>query len=119
MEKVIEVRNLSLTYHSMQCETLALDQIDFDVSKSEFVSIIGPSGCGKTTILSIIAGLLSPSSGTVLVNGEVPKTHNSQCGYMFQRDNLLPWRNIEKNVCIGLEIQGKNTNFAKKYMAFL
>lgn len=109
MKKVIEVRNLSLTYHSNLGETLALDDISFDVKQGEFISIVGPSGCGKTTILSILAGLLAPSSGTVLVNDEAPKTKNSQCGYMFQRDNLLPWRTIEKNVLIGLEIQGKNT----------
>lgn len=109
MEKAIEVRSLTLTYHSLQCETLALDNIDFDVFKGEFVSLVGPSGCGKTTILSLISGLLKPSSGSILVDGEAPNTKNSQCGYMFQRDNLLPWRNIEKNVCLGLEVQGKNT----------
>ena len=85
MTKVIEVQNLSLTYHSKVGETLALDNISFEVKSGEFVSIVGPSGCGKTTILSILAGLLTPSSGTVLVNGEIPKTKNSQCGYMFQR----------------------------------
>ncbi|MBQ7880746.1 MAG: ABC transporter ATP-binding protein [Clostridia bacterium] len=114
MEKVIEVRNVSLTYHSMQCETLALNNINFDVKSGEFVSIIGPSGCGKTTILSIISGLLAPSDGTVLVNGEPPKAKDSKCGYMFQRDNLLPWRNIEKNVLLGLEVQGKNTKENKE-----
>ena len=114
MEKVIEVQNLSLTYHSKQGETLALNNLNFDVHQGEFVSIVGPSGCGKTTILSILAGLLQPSKGSVLVNNDVPKTKNSQCGYMFQRDNLLPWRTIEKNVLIGLEIQGKNTQENKK-----
>ena len=109
MTKVIGVQNLSLTYHSKECETLALENIDFDVYQGEFISIIGPSGCGKTTILSIIAGLLPASSGVVLVDNEAPHTKNSKCGYMFQRDNLLPWRSIEKNVTIGLEIQGKNT----------
>ncbi|MBQ3503040.1 MAG: ATP-binding cassette domain-containing protein, partial [Clostridia bacterium] len=64
---------------------------------------------GKTTILSTISGLLNVSSGSVLVNGECPKTKDSQCGYMFQRDNLLPWRTIEKNVMLGLEIQHKLT----------
>ena len=109
MTKVIEVQNLSLTYHSKAGETLALDNISFDVKSGEFISIVGPSGCGKTTILSILSGLLKSSSGTVLVNGEIPKTKNSQCGYMFQRDNLLPWRTIEKNVLLGLEIQHKLT----------
>ena len=109
MTKVIEVQNLSLTYHSKAGETLALDNISFDVKSGEFISIVGPSGCGKTTILSILSGLLKASSGNVLVNGEIPKTKNSQCGYMFQRDNLLPWRTIEKNVLLGLEIQHKLT----------
>ena len=102
MTKVIEVQNLSLTYHNKQGETLAIDNISFNISAGEFVSIVGPSGCGKTTILSILAGLLKPSSGNVLINGETPKTKDSKCGYMFQRDNLLPWRTIEKNVLIGL-----------------
>ncbi len=115
MTKVIEVQNLSLTYHSKAGETLALDNISFDINPGEFVSIVGPSGCGKTTILSILSGLLTPSSGKVLVNGESPKTHNSQCGYMFQRDNLLPWRTIEKNVLLGLEIQHKLTPKNRQY----
>ncbi|MBO5910552.1 MAG: ATP-binding cassette domain-containing protein, partial [Clostridia bacterium] len=115
MTKVIEVQDLSLTYHSKLGETLALDNISFDISPGEFVSIVGPSGCGKTTILSILAGLLEPSSGSVLVNGEIPKTKNSQCGYMFQRDNLLPWRTIEKNILLGLEIQHKLTPQNKQY----
>ena len=113
MTKVIEVQNLSLTYHSKQGETLALDNISLDINQGEFVSIVGPSGCGKTTILSVLSGLLTPSSGSVLVNGEMPKTKNSQCGYMFQRDNLLPWRTIEKNVLLGLEIQHKLNSESK------
>lgn len=111
MDKVIEVRNLSLTYHSLQGETLALQDISFDVYKGEFVSILGPSGCGKTTILSLLSGLLKPSSGSVTVNGITPNPKNPQAGYMFQRDNLLVWRNIEKNILYGLEIQGKKTKY--------
>jgi len=115
MKKIIEAHSLSLTYHNMKFETLALDNIDFDIYQGEFISLVGPSGCGKTTILSIIAGLLKPSSGSVLINGEIPNAKDSQCGYMFQRDNLLPWRNIEKNIYLGLEIQGKNTKENKSY----
>ena len=115
MTKVIEVQNLSLTYHNNQGETLALDNISFSVEHGEFISIVGPSGCGKTTILSILTGLLKPSNGKVLVNGEMPKPKDSKCGYMFQRDNLLPWRTIEKNVLLGLEIQHKLTQSTKQY----
>lgn len=109
MDKIIEVRNISLIYHSPKFETLAIQNINFDVFRGEFVSIVGPSGCGKTTILSIIAGLLKHSSGSILVGGLPPTPKNQKSGYMFQKDNLLGWRNIEKNVLLGLEIQGKNT----------
>lgn len=109
MDKIIEARNISLIYHSPKFETLAIQNINFDIFNGEFVSIVGPSGCGKTTILSIIAGLLKPSSGSVLVGGLPPTPKNQKSGYMFQKDNLLGWRNIEKNVLLGLEIQGKNT----------
>lgn len=109
MDKIIEARNISLIYHSPKFETLAIQNINFDIFNGEFVSIVGPSGCGKTTILSIIAGLLKPSSGSILVGGLPPTPKNQKSGYMFQKDNLLGWRNIEKNVLLGLEIQGKNT----------
>lgn len=109
MDKIIEARNVSLIYHSPKFETTAIQSIDFDVYNGEFVSIVGPSGCGKTTILSIIAGLLKQSSGTILVGGLPPTPQNHKSGYMFQKDNLLAWRNVEKNVLLGLEIQGKNT----------
>lgn len=113
MDKVIEVQNLNLTYHNAEGETLALNDINFDVNRGEFISLVGPSGCGKTTILSIISGLLKASTGKVLIDGIEPSSKNTKCGYMFQKDNLLPWRSIEKNVLLGLEIQGKNTKVNK------
>ena len=79
-------------------ETTALSGISFAIEKGEFVGLVGPSGCGKSTILSLIAGLLQPTNGTVRVNGT--------CGYMFQQDYLLPWRTIEDNILLGLEISG-------------
>ncbi|MGB8956068.1 MAG: ABC transporter ATP-binding protein [Tumebacillaceae bacterium] len=79
-------------------ETTALSGISFTIKKGEFVGLVGPSGCGKSTILSLIAGLLQPTNGTVRVHGT--------CGYMFQQDYLLPWRTIEDNILLGLEISG-------------
>lgn len=115
MDKIIEIKNVSLTYHSEKFETQALKDLNIDINKGEFISIVGPSGCGKTTILSIISGLLKPSGGTVLVNNAKPDLKSAQCAYMFQKDNLLPWRTIEKNIYFGLEIQRKNTKENKKY----
>lgn len=88
-------------YHTRQGETIAVDNLSFSVAEGEFVAIIGPSGCGKTTILSLAAGLLTPTSGTVESSGV-------SFGYMLQKDELFPWRTIEKNIFLPLEIQKTN-----------
>ena len=115
MNNIVSIRDLKLIYQSIDDETLALDNINFDIKKYEFISIVGPSGCGKTTILSIIAGLLPATSGTVLVDGKTPNIKDDLCAYMFQRDNLLPWRTIEKNIYFGLELKKKLTKERKQY----
>lgn len=107
MEKIVEIKKLYMNYHTLERETLALEDLSFDVYKGEIVVIVGPSGCGKSTILSIISGLLKPSSGKVIVNGEPVNGTNKTIGYMFQKDHLFEWRSILNNVLIGLEIQNK------------
>ncbi len=105
--KFVEIRNVSKIYHTLDGETKALDDLTFDVGKGEILAIVGPSGCGKSTILSIIAGLMKPSSGEVFINGNKMDGTNKSIGYMFQNDHLFPWRTIIENVMIGLEIQNK------------
>ncbi|ABR47500.1 ABC transporter related [Alkaliphilus metalliredigens QYMF] len=107
--KFVEIRGVSKTYHTLDEETKALDKLSFDVDRGEIVIIVGPSGCGKSTILSIIAGLMKPSSGEVFINGNQIKSTNKSVGYMFQSDHLFRWRTIMENVLIGLEIQNKVT----------
>lgn len=107
MKKILEVKNICKTYQAENGETEALKDINFEVEEGEYVSIIGPSGCGKSTLLSIIAGLESKTSGEIRINGKI--------GYMLQKDNLLEWRTIYKNVLLGLEIQKINTPENKKY----
>ena len=102
MKEVLRFENVSMHYHSKQGETIALDSASFSVSEGEFVAIIGPSGCGKTTLLSLAAGLIKPTKGKVLTNG-------CSFGYMLQKDELFPWRTIEKNIFLPLEIKGSNT----------
>lgn len=82
-----------------------LDGVDLSVNKQEFFSIIGPSGCGKSTIFNIIAGLLEPNSGSVMINSQKVNVSSGVIGYMMQKDLLLPWRTILQNVTLGLEIQ--------------
>ena len=109
MNNIVEIKDMSLIYNTPEGETLAVDNLSLSIKKGEFVAIVGPSGCGKSTILSVIAGLLKPTTGIVNVNT------NSIIGYMLQKDYLFEWRNIFDNVCLGLEIQKKLTEEEKNY----
>lgn len=98
---------LSLDAVSRTFGTLeVLDRVSFDVAPGEFVSLVGPSGAGKSTLFNIIAGLDSPSSGRVLFNGFDARGRRDQTAYMPQKDLLFPWRTIEENAALGLEVQG-------------
>lgn len=104
---IVEINDIGMTYHTLEGETEAIKDISLEIYEGEIVGIVGPSGCGKSTLLSIIAGLIEPSTGSVSINKE--ESTKSNIGYMFQKDQLLEWRNILENVVIGLEIQGKLT----------
>lgn len=103
----LEFKNVGLIYHSIDTETLAIKDVSFTVNDGEILGIVGPSGCGKTTILSLIAGLLAPSYGEILLNGDSDRK-NFKSGYMLQHDQLFQWRTIWRNIMLGLEINGKS-----------
>ncbi len=84
-------------------ELLAITDVSFRVKPQEFVAIVGPSGCGKSTILNLTAGLDKPSRGSVAVSGDQVTGPNAHVGFMLQKDLLLPWRSIIRNVEFGLE----------------
>lgn len=107
MGELLKIDHISYTYHSLEGETPALFDVSFSVMEGEFVAIVGPSGCGKSTLLSLIAGLLTPSSGFIYISGKDIKSSGKNIGYMLQKDHLLDWRNTLKNVTLGLEIQHK------------
>lgn len=115
MNEIVKINNLSLIYQSIKHETTALSNINLSIKEHEFISIVGPSGCGKTTILSLISGLIKPTVGEVKVLNKTPNPKDDVSGYMFQRDNLLPWRNIEKNIYFGLELKRKKTKEKMDY----
>ena len=98
---MVSMEHISLSYHSPQGETKAVEDLSFSVKEGEFVSLVGPSGCGNSTLLSLLAGLMKPSQGTLSIHGKV--------GYMLQRDQLLPWRTIRQNALLGPEVSGKIT----------
>jgi NitT/TauT family transport system ATP-binding protein len=85
---------------------LALQDVAFEARVGEFVSLVGPSGCGKSTCLNLIAGLDTPSDGTVSHHGTPVAGVNTKVGYITQDDNLLPWRSLRRNVELSLELRG-------------
>lgn len=114
MKSKLEVKHLSYSYHQLTGETLALSDISFDVKDGEFLAVVGPSGCGKSTLLSLLCGLLEPEEGTVLIDGIPREDSQSVIGYMLQKDHLFEWRTIFSNISLGLEIQKKLDETAKK-----
>jgi len=104
----VEIKNVSMIYHTKTDETFALKDVTFSLPRNSFTAIVGPSGCGKSTILSLIAGLISPSEGEVKVMGETVNGRTGEkVGYMLQHDHLFPWRDVLGNVTLGLELKNK------------
>jgi NitT/TauT family transport system ATP-binding protein len=98
---ILTIRNLSIVFPDNNGGLRALDDISFDVHTREFVCVLGPSGSGKTTLLRILAGLISPSSGSFMFgHGEQPST-----GMVFQQSNLMPWRTVIENIKLPLEVK--------------
>jgi NitT/TauT family transport system ATP-binding protein len=100
----ISVRDLSKTFRQGAREVPAVSAVSLDVREREFVAIVGPSGCGKSTVLNMIGGLIAPSAGEILVDGQpVLGAPPATVGYVFQKDTVFPWRTVERNIALGLE----------------
>ena len=107
---ILSVNNLSKTYHTLKGETIAIDNVSFEINEGDFISIVGPSGCGKSTILNIISGLDKEYKGSISVN------KNVSIGYMFQNDTLFEWLTILDNALLGLKISKKLNLESKNYV---
>lgn len=105
---MIELRACRKTYPGQagNARTVALDGVDLTIRAQEFVCVLGPSGCGKTTLLKVIAGLLSPDEGEVLINGHAVSGPGPDRAMVFQNFALLPWADVITNVAFGLELRG-------------
>lgn len=110
MGELLQIKDISYSYHNLNGETLALKDVSFHVNDGEFLAIVGPSGCGKSTLLSLIAGLIRPDYGEININNKNIKLSGKNIGYMLQKDHLLEWRSTLKNLTLGLEIQNKLTD---------
>ena len=112
----VSIQNVSMKYQSPEGEIEAIKNISLDVAQGEFISIVGPSGSGKSTLLNIIAGLIKPSAGKVLVNNKEVTGPTSMVGYMPQSDQLFEWRTIWQNIILGLEVQRKLNDENKAFV---
>lgn len=102
----LQVKNLQKEFDSPQGKVTALKDINFKTYKREFVCVIGPSGCGKSTLIRILAGLETPTSGEVLLDGKAVSAPGPDRGMVFQGYTLFPWLTVKKNVMFGLEMSG-------------
>jgi NitT/TauT family transport system ATP-binding protein len=110
----LTIKDIHHTYFTKASATTALSEISLQVEEGEFVSFLGPSGCGKTTLLSIIAGLIKPTQGTILLENKPITGLKNQIGYMLQQDYLFPWKTIEENILIGLKLSNQLNEETKK-----
>ena len=113
----VEVVGLSKRFVRRDGEVQALQSVDMIAEAGRFVSIIGPSGCGKSTLFNIIAGLMEPSAGDVLLGGQSVVRRAGEFAYMPQRDLLFPWRTVIDNTVVGLQIEGVSRREARKRAA--
>ena len=117
----IEIVNVTKSFETRYGPYLALDTVNLDVDKNEFICVIGPSGCGKTTLLNLIAGLVSPSTGTITVHGDLVTRPGKGKGVVFQQYALYPWLTVLENISFGLKLKHvpkqEREMIARKYIS--
>ncbi|MZG04142.1 ABC transporter ATP-binding protein [Streptomyces sp. SID5614] len=101
----VRLADVAVRFRSKKRDVTALSDVSLDVAPGEFVAIVGPSGCGKSTLLKLVAGLLTASSGDVLLGGERVTGPRHDIGYVFQRAALLEWRSALRNILLQAEIR--------------
>ncbi|MGE0501691.1 MAG: ABC transporter ATP-binding protein [Rhizobiaceae bacterium] len=102
----LECKSVCLEYVVAGRKLRALQDVDVHVEKRELVSLLGPSGCGKSTLLNIVAGFLTPTGGTVTVDGEKVRKPGKDRGVIFQEHALFPWMTVNQNIGFGLDVNG-------------
>ena len=116
----IRISGVSKTYRARDGDVPSLQPLDFHIDDGEFFVVVGPSGCGKSTLLKMISGLLAPSSGEILVDGERVTRPHGNVGIVFQNSLLLPWRNVLNNVLLPIDMkQLSREQYLPRAMALL
>lgn len=111
---LIDIKDLQLEYKSKKNTTLAVDNINLQITKGEFLCVLGPSGCGKSTLLKVIAGYLRPTGGECLMNGQPIDGPDCHRGVVFQSPTLYPWMSVADNVEFGPRMRGLSKHEIEK-----
>ncbi len=114
LQPKLTTRNLGKSFRKGRLALEVLREISVDVFAGEFVSIVGASGCGKTTFLRLLDGLIAPSNGSVMIDGEVIERPGKKISFVFQQDGLFPWRNVISNTALGPELAGQPGSAARQ-----
>ena len=104
----IAIRAVSKSFGAGPTRIEAFGPADLDIAPGEFVALLGPSGCGKSTLLLMMAGLLDPSEGRIVINGETVTAPRTDIGIMFQDNTLVPWRSVRGNIDLQLELRNRD-----------
>jgi NitT/TauT family transport system ATP-binding protein len=112
-DSVLEIKDLAITFASKRGQVTALEGVDLDVKAGEFITIAGPSGCGKSTLLKAVAGLTTPSGGSIKLKGDEVRGPRQDIGFVFQRAALLEWRSVRGNILLQAEMRGMNMRKAQ------
>ncbi|UOE44078.1 ABC transporter ATP-binding protein [Agromyces larvae] len=112
-DTILSIRDVSITFESKRGRVTALEGADLEVERGEFITIAGPSGCGKSTLLKAVAGLTTPSGGSIRLHGEEVRGPRQDIGFVFQRAALLEWRNVRGNILLQAEMRGMDMKAAR------
>ena len=106
-DQLLKVEHVDMCFSTRKGKITALKDLAFEVKKGEFLAIVGPSGCGKSTLINILAGMLMPTSGEVLLDGQAVKRVNPKMGMVFQKYAAFPWMTVRENISYGPRIAKK------------
>lgn len=115
---ICQLQNIGITFGSGSESSEVLKNINLDLNLGDFVCVLGASGCGKTTLLRVLAGYQTPTTGSIIVSGKPHTKPDADVGVVFQRPNLFPWLNIAKNVEFGCKMQGIAKSDRHKKVAY-